>query len=233
MARTSPGWLAPATICSQNASIEPPAKAVGVPGQGTERRSHLADHRQLVLDHPQLVEGLLVPPAPDVEVAEGRGRGCVDGRDAGQGMGGHRLAVPVAERPRVLADSPAHHASPLAPAPLPGHAGRHVRRRVPSAAVAVEEAREQGPAPAVDGGDRGDHRRDHHPGGRAVELGGHGGEGPTGAPAPGQGHVVLEELGGRGAHPVGHPGPRQHGAAGVHGHRFDRRGTHVNADGAP
>ena len=165
MARTSPGWLAPATICSQKASIEPPAKAVDVPGTEPDGRSHLAHHRELALVHPELVQGRLVPPLPAVQAAErgGRGRSPRPGPRSGRGWpppgsSSSRRHPGVGPRPSRACASPAR-------VPRPG---RRIGRRpgVPGPAVAVEEAGEQGPAPPVHGGDRGDHRGDDHAGGR-------------------------------------------------------------------
>ena len=52
MTSTSPGWLAPATICSQKASIDPPANTVGVSRHGPEALAHAAHHGELGLVHP-------------------------------------------------------------------------------------------------------------------------------------------------------------------------------------
>ena len=212
MARTSPGRLAPATICSQKASIDPPAKAVGVPGRQPSDAPIWPTTGSWSSPTPSSSRASLFHRPRRVQTAEGGGGGRVDGGDAGQGVGGHRPGSSSSRRrPGCWPTAQAEHAPSLLPLPARvarGSAGATPSdRRLPGPAVAVEQAGKEGPAPAVDGGDRGDHRGDHHPGRRAVELGRDGGEGLARAPAPGLGHIVLEEVGGRACPPGGAPWP--------------------------
>ena len=212
------------------------------PGEGGVGAGHRPDpsphrthHRQLILGHPELVEGRPVPTAPGVEVPKGHGGGRVHRRDRGEGVGGHGLAVPVAAGIRLLGDRPPEHPPALFPLP-PGVTRRPDRGPVgtvlPRPGVAVEQTGQQWTPPPVDRGDRRDHRGHHHTGGGAVELGRDRGERPLRATPPRLGHVVLEEVGARGAHSMRDAGPGHHGAVGVDGHRLHRGGAHVDAYGA-
>ncbi len=239
MTSTSPGWLAPATICSQKASIDPPANTVGVPGTVPDALAHPARPPGAAPPPPRARRG---PPCPSARLRRDRRRTWpwpVHGRDPGEGVGGHGLAVPVGRglrgagrRPRPASAGPGPARPPRGRLAGPGRRGPPPTRRPRRPG----RRRRAGPgaagAPAVHGGDGGHHRGDHHTGGGAVQLGGHRGEGPPRAPTPGPGDIVLQQLGRRGAHRWATRVRATTVPLGVDGHRLDRGGAHVHTDGA-
>ena len=165
MTSTSPGWLAPATICSQKASIEPPANTVGESGTVPRPCPMPPTTGSWASSTPRSCRASLSQRPAVVEPAEGGGRGLVHCRHAGEGVGGRGLAVPVAPGPGSLADGPGQHAPALIPLGRLA-VGLRAGRIVGRPGVPVEQAGEEWRAPTVHGGDRGDHRGDHHAGGR-------------------------------------------------------------------
>ncbi len=97
----------------------------------------------------------------------------------------------------------------------------------PAPLVAVEQARGEGVAPGVDGGQGGDHGHDVDPDG--VQAGGDLPPGLAHALPPGPVGVVLEAVGGRDADRVGHPDLGQHVTVVVHGQALDRGRADVQA----